>query len=476
MHLNLKVIGYQGSPVANDITVDFENEGGTIGRAPENDLVLPDPQKFLSRRHAEIHFDGNRFRLTDTSLSGTYIDNSEAPLIRSSVELRNGMLLTVGEFEIQVNLTGMRGEEIPQRIDPALRVPEAESHIKSQSNWDLSLAPTPMDSVSNSHQKPIVTDPFSESRDSSQRHDPLAGLERISPMQEPFIPQTAKKTSGSGTEMPDDFSVEDFFDDVQDSNQSVAPRVVSPFGKSKSPSVIDESAASVLNPSKTSSSETDKPRVRPVDNRSQTRDESLGRPKHASNGESQLQPFFEGAGIPDMDLPKNRSSEQMLYLLGEIFREMVKGMIGELRGRAETKNQFRLSVTTINKSENNPLKFSASVEDALHNLLNPKHQGFLEPKFAVQNGFDDMMNHQLAMAAAIQLALNELIQRFDPQKFERRFEDGVVFKKKAKCWEAFQAEYPEIASQAIEEFFEGEFVRAYESQMKLFRSMYEEEK
>ena len=40
-----------------------------------------------------------------------------------------------------------------------------------------------------------------------------------------------------------------------------------------------------------------------------------------------------------------------------------------LQARQRIKDEFRMRVTTFKAAQNNPLKFSANVEDALHNLL-----------------------------------------------------------------------------------------------------------
>ncbi|MFY9941356.1 MAG: type VI secretion system-associated FHA domain protein, partial [Desulfobacterales bacterium] len=81
----------------------------------------------------------------------------------------------------------------------------------------------------------------------------------------------------------------------------------------------------------------------------------------------------------------------------------------------------------------------------------------------------DIMNHQLAMTAGIQAAVIRLLERFDPHIFSKQNEEGVVFKRKAKSWDAYRQAYTEIASQALEDFFGEPFAQAYEEQIRKLR-------
>jgi len=152
---------------------------------------------------------------------------------------------------------------------------------------------------------------------------------------------------------------------------------------------------------------------------------------------------------------------------GEILRSMVEGLMLVLRARAELKSQFRVSVTTMRSIDNNPLKFTPNTNDALKLILAPTNPGFLAPKTAVSEGFSDIMNHQMAMTAGIQAALADVLRSFDPQIIEKTQGEGVLFQKKAKCWEYYVEKYPQLKAAAQEEFFSDAFAEAYEKQMQL---------
>src|SRR5438105_8013594 len=67
MLLKLEVVGAQAGRLGEHRCVVFATEGGTIGRVPGNDWVLPD--QFVSSRHAAIQYADGQFYVIDTSSS-----------------------------------------------------------------------------------------------------------------------------------------------------------------------------------------------------------------------------------------------------------------------------------------------------------------------------------------------------------------------------------------------------------------------
>jgi predicted component of type VI protein secretion system len=69
----LLIVGEDGA----QRTVELAQRDLRIGRAPENDLVLPDPTKGVSRMHAELRFEGGRYVIIDlNSQNGTWVDGN----------------------------------------------------------------------------------------------------------------------------------------------------------------------------------------------------------------------------------------------------------------------------------------------------------------------------------------------------------------------------------------------------------------
>ena len=77
----------------------------SIGRAPENDWVLPDPERALSKRHCVLTFLAGGWQVADLSTNGTFLNRESDPIGRGkSRELRSGDRLSFGAYEIEVHV------------------------------------------------------------------------------------------------------------------------------------------------------------------------------------------------------------------------------------------------------------------------------------------------------------------------------------------------------------------------------------
>jgi pSer/pThr/pTyr-binding forkhead associated (FHA) protein len=69
----------------------------TIGRGPGCDLVLPDPQRSMSKSHAVIEMVAGEIWVTDLhATNGTFVDGK---LVTSRTRVRDGSTLTFGKVE-----------------------------------------------------------------------------------------------------------------------------------------------------------------------------------------------------------------------------------------------------------------------------------------------------------------------------------------------------------------------------------------
>ena len=104
MKLMLEVI----SPNCTELnvpTTQFEINGGSIGRSPNNDWVLPDPKRYLSSHHAVINFKDDAFYIIDKSANGTYLNQIKTPLAKGQpTKLNQNDKLIMGSYRVRVSI------------------------------------------------------------------------------------------------------------------------------------------------------------------------------------------------------------------------------------------------------------------------------------------------------------------------------------------------------------------------------------
>ena len=486
MPLILKVVSYRQKLPPQEMEARFDQCGGTIGRADSNDLILLDPEKCISRKHAELAYNGGSYSLVDKSLAGTFVDGSEVPLRGETIELRDGMRLNIGEYEVSVNIAD-EAKSVSAPFDDDLYSSvcgtELSSNIPSLSDDaarpDIFLDDDSIDSfpdAASGLDSLGGADPFGANFPAQEEQDAIAKMDHVSPFNEHFRPPEPEQNPADGA---NEFSLDDLFndgpiDDVRtDSAEPVLPEFPDPSPNGAQIENIPKDAnfepANVPNDFRApqepvdvsvSSPEYSMPQLN-AENQPPSQSPDLA----TIDSERLVKAFRDGVGLAPRDLSDTQSSEEVMKLVGSIIRSMTGGIMTVLRGRAEMKSQVRLSMTTVRPVENNFLKFSASVDDALRVMLNPDRKGFLPPLEAIGNAIDDITDHQLALTAGTQAALVEMVKRFDPDHFAKPYKEGLVFSKKAKSWDNYAKRYKATSSQAIEEFFSDEFIRAYEEQM-----------
>ena len=105
MALRLDIISDQRQRLGGRSGIVLGVAGGSVGRAADNDWVLPDPQRYLSGHHARVHFRQGAFYLEDTSSNGVYVNGSTTAQGRRGLyALRNGDMLRMGEYQMRVSI------------------------------------------------------------------------------------------------------------------------------------------------------------------------------------------------------------------------------------------------------------------------------------------------------------------------------------------------------------------------------------
>ena len=99
MTLKLEIVSEHREIVGDDAVREFNEAGGTIGRSLQNDWILPDPDRYISGRHATIDYRSGAYYLADTSSNGVYVNGDCEPLGKGNPRrLFNGDVIRLGEL------------------------------------------------------------------------------------------------------------------------------------------------------------------------------------------------------------------------------------------------------------------------------------------------------------------------------------------------------------------------------------------
>ena len=177
----------------------------------------------------------------------------------------------------------------------------------------------------------------------------------------------------------------------------------------------------------------------------------------------------------------NLSPTQEAALLTEsvaIVRDSIKSLMGLLSARASIKNELRVERTMIRPTENNPLKFSPNPEEALTAMFSTSSAAFISPSHAVQEGFEDISDHQIAVLVGMKTAFNAMLSHFDPNRLERHLNKNesraILTSKKARLWDGFEAHFQALnkdMDSSYQELFGDAFAEAYENQLAKLKGM-----
>ena len=114
MALTITIISDHRELVGDDSVRAFHEQGGTIGRSLQNDWILPDPDRFISGRHATIDFRGGMYYLADTSTNGVFMNDEDEPIGKGNPRrLFDGDRMRMGDFEFEVHIEDGESLSVP---------------------------------------------------------------------------------------------------------------------------------------------------------------------------------------------------------------------------------------------------------------------------------------------------------------------------------------------------------------------------
>jgi len=489
----MTIIEFPENCTVKESSKTFGEQGGTIGRGEENYWVLSDPDCYLSSCHSQISFENGAYLLTDISTNGTFLNGSREPMGNGNkVQLQDGDEVELSDYKFKINLWESKSEPLDtsysdepslDALDPfaAPVLEQGFSHADPFASGEISSIESLVSS------SPQETDPLAaldnrrRINDASTFNlDPINSYSDKADVMSQAVdwPKANSDFSGIPENWDDDTSVATLAPDTARAVQSGVASQANTLAESeeKNKLGLDSDYGKII------ALQNENIKLRKELNMVNAK-LILAKNKKRNTTEKNLLPsnisvdttMIQAMGLSISNLNKQQVTE-INRMAGEIIRETVSGMMQVLTSRNSIKNEFRMNVTTIQPIENNPLKFSANVDDALENMFIKKGSSYKKPLEAIQDGFHGIAEHQIAVLAGIRAAFKGAIERFDPKQLEERFDrqnkgnlDFISGLKKSRNWDQFTYYYSELFDDMDNSFqylFGDEFVRSYEDQLQ----------
>jgi type VI secretion system protein ImpI/type VI secretion system protein len=493
-----------------------------IGRGQDNDWIMPDPDRMLSKRHCVIAFRNGGWALADTSTNGTFLNRDSDPVGPGQIRgLNDGDRIRFGAYEIEVRLEDEPYAALPARggsafgggspfDDPfgddvfaAKPVPRETFTSSAFGNDPLFGGPPPQQSVT----MPARYDPLAPPSDDDFFGSPAAQPDhspsysdafRPPPVAPKLIPDddwdlgfpSAKPVPPAAPPAPPmplpamtpQYAAPPPQPVYTPPPQAYAPPPAPAYAPPPAPMPFaapvppppaaaeplpmpfsSPPAAPVASPFAEEGDFAPPPRPTPAPVAPVAAPPVA--PPAPGGTDALLLAFLAGAG---MEGRKPENAGETMRALGAAFRATVSGIRQALIARSSIKGEFRIEQTMIRARGNNPLKFSADDDDALGALLGVGRRLEVTPEAAIADALRDMRLHELATMAAMQEAVRAMLAQLDPAKLRAEGEAGggmLPGQKKARAFEAYEKLHANVTRALTDDFdsvFGKSFARAYE--------------
>jgi len=511
-------IQYNDTAPVFPIVRKLPEQGGTIGRADDNEVALPDPMRLLSRKHLLIApVTTGVYRLTNISASNPAQVNDIPLAPNASCTVKAGDRICIGSYLLELRVSGQISPNIAQvqaKTMPPHQTPYTGNidAILDQGGTPTLLSDDPLGITSITEQTKL-SDLVGDNRQL------LTGLDQ--PGSEQALNQDLllknKRSLLAGDEL-DPLSLfggeEKSIDDLLglSAQKNTIPTAASagllnelhtPFlpelsaaleqtatagegacsAKAEGGLLIPEefSLDDLLNGSSHSqaqektSAPSHEPLITPLveDNAILPGLEDLAKATPVSNVEQPVIPSSEPdsssallqaallEGLNLKELPANRHLDaDLMRTLGALLRITIGGTLDLMAARTTIKREVRANVTVIAPQRNNPLKFSPDADVALQYLLGREYPGFMGAQEAISEAFADLLSHQMGVVSGMRSALSLVLERFDPNTISRNantrglIDNLLAMGRKARLWDAYKRYFENTREQAVDRFQE----------------------
>ena len=453
MALRLRVVSEHAAHMGDRSTTVFGVHGGSIGRAPDNDWILPDTDRYLSGKHARVDFRAGNYVLVDTSSNGTYVNGAQVPLGKyHDYVLKDGDYIRIGEFELLAS------------IDKTNDFPPEDNAFVAYDGHAVSSAIRK--STANDLGEDLDLSQLFEASDVSMEHS--RGTPR-------------DLAAGHSGRLPRGTSPREV------SPREVSPREVSPTDSGVLPrdaygqAITEHAPPPMLTRAELEADAASTPwhmMTRPLKVEGAKPPASAAPQPRPQNPQlfdgdfgAGLAAFCRGAGIDPASLPADARSA-MLQLAGQLMREAVLGVMDLNQSSNEFRSRFRIA-PPVNDGPESPLNFSRGVDEALVRLLTnlSTRAGSVE---VIRQNFRELKAHNICTFAATRAAFEDFLGRVDPKELEERFERGTkrgVFgsQSTSRYWDLYAELYAGLVQRPADGFphlFTETFAKAFEAKWR----------
>jgi type VI secretion system protein len=430
MAIKLRIISDQYRDLGEQRSRVFGVNGGTIGRAPDNDWILPDPKRVLSGHHCEIEYRSGVFWLKDTSTNGVYVNEAEEPAFTiGPIELQDGDRLRMGDFEVLVSLDS-RIDFLPSPAEQQAAARHNESNLGAP--LDLQSLLSPRDTADTGYMKmrtafgskipreerKQVETSYGQDEPPQPPHSndqPFAAMATVpvTPMAPPASPGAKASVAGGAPA------------------STVAPPRVIPAAATTAEGAAGPGADADQVPVADWALKTRQitrqelaDAVARRTGRVDPRERAVPFHQQASTWtdlKSALQAFGRGAGI-DANALSPEAQAVLPLLAGQLLREVVVGLTDALRARPEPPS----ATPAVNGAPvgTNPLRTSSSIEQALQRLFESHGRLYGGPVEALRDVLQDIKEHDVASQDAARAGIRAVLEQLAPTNIADQFEHG----------------------------------------------------
>jgi type VI secretion system protein ImpI len=431
MEVILNVTSYHRLSPEIDAKKVVKNEL-TFGRSEQCDWYLPDPEKVISGRHGKIVKETDGFYVYDYSTNGLFVNFSVSPLGKENKHrLSDGDVFTIGDYQIESTI---QQANQPQGFEPQINsFNQLQPELKSS------------------------TEDFSGSAERQVAHDSSNVLE------EAIVAPTFTEAPSDNIDI---FSQQSLSQPIPEDWDELAQLSATAEEKENSVPVLPAEEPVISTPAVNDS--------KPFNNGNSAiaaNNASVSAPvkdNQIPNSSKLISSFLNGLSVNEK-LSAELQNEDTWQRMGECFKLFLEGSMDLIRQRTNIKNQLKLNHTTFKVEQNNPLKFSATIDDVVQNLFVRNSASFLPANEAVKESFVDTKLHEQGLLAGATGALNGLLEQLSPDGIKAQSNNGGLLSSLpayggASSWRIYNELYADITDDVKAKgvlAFSDDFLKAY---------------